>query len=274
MEVMRNTAPKSVSRALDFFKERPSVRKHYSQESLRELNASILKYGQLQEVIALINGLLISGYRRLYAARLGGIQTLRTFLIEHELEAGRIHVMQGVENIQRENLSEVEIWEMLAEHKRLFPAQMNKDIAAEYDKDPVWVTRYLSPSKCNPAWQEAFRAGLVGISDMCTVSKASEQQQHELLRMKLEEGATRDQLERKTRKARPQEGKSVRTSRLVVPLPSGRKVIINGKNLSQSDVVETLAECLDAAKKAEKEKLDARTWQSVMRDRSKAVTHA
>jgi ParB family transcriptional regulator, chromosome partitioning protein len=274
MEISRQSTPQSVVRPLDFFKERPNVRKHYCQESLRELNASIVKHGQLQEVIALISGLLISGYRRLYAARLGGIPTLRAFLIEDELEAGRIHVMQGVENIQRENLSEVEIWEMLVEHKRLFLTQMNKDIAAEYHKDPVWATRYLSPSKCIPAWQEAFRAGRVGISDMCTVSKASEQQQHELLRMKLDEGATRDQLERKTRKARPQAGESVRTSRLEVPLPSGRKVIISGKKLSQSDVVETLTECLDAAKKAEKEKLDARTWQSVMRDRAKAVANA
>lgn len=185
----------SDSKPLSFFKERANVRKRYSDESLRELNASILKHGQLQEVIALISGLLICGYRRLYAARLGGIHTLRTYLVADELEAGRIHVMQGVENIQRESLSEVEIWEMLVEHKRLFSAQMNKDIAAEYHKDPVWVTRYLSPSKCIPAWQEAFRARLVGISDMCTVSKASEQQQHELLRMKLDEGATRDQLD-------------------------------------------------------------------------------
>jgi ParB/RepB/Spo0J family partition protein len=268
MEITQKSAPQSVEKPLGFFKERPNVRKHYSQESLRELNGSMKTHGQLLPVIALLSGLLICGYRRLYAARLGGIETLRAYLVADELDAGRIHVMQGVENIQRENLSEVETWEMLVGHKVFFPTHLNKDIAAEYGKDACWVTRYLAPSKTTPEWQKAFRDGLVGIASVYEASKASEHQQREMLRMKLE-GATRDQLQKSVRKARPKGADPVSSSTVTIPLPSGVRVVVKGKRMTLAEVHECLIACVDAAKRGLKDKLSVKSWASVLRDQNK-----
>ena len=47
---------------------------------------------------------------------------------------------------------------------------------------------------------------------------------------------------------------------------------MSGKSLSLVEVIECLSTAIDAAKKGMKEKLDARTWQSVMRDKAKVAS--
>jgi hypothetical protein len=54
-----------------------------------------------------------------------------------------------------------------------------------------------------------------------------------------------------------------------IAMPQGASVVISGNDLSMSDVVELLAETLKEARKAA-EQYDVKTFQSMMRDKSKA----
>lgn len=68
---------------VSWFKESRNIRKAPLDETkLRELGESILKHGQLQDVIAASDGTLIVGYRRLAAAKLVGIEKLSVKIVE------------------------------------------------------------------------------------------------------------------------------------------------------------------------------------------------
>jgi ParB/Sulfiredoxin domain len=70
-------------KAVGWFKESRNVRKRpHDEAKLRELGESMLKYGQLQDVIAEADGTLICGYRRVAAAKLVGIEILSVKIVE------------------------------------------------------------------------------------------------------------------------------------------------------------------------------------------------
>jgi ParB family transcriptional regulator, chromosome partitioning protein len=129
------------------------------------------------------------------------------------------------------------------------------------------VTRLLSPSKCVPAWQEALKAGKVGISDCYAASKLEEKEQAELLALKLN-GNSRDAIEQAGRRNRTKAAHAVRLSRVKIAMPQGASVVVSGNDLSMSDVVELLAETLKEARKAA-EQCDVKTFQSMMKDKAK-----
>jgi ParB-like chromosome segregation protein Spo0J len=73
----------SVTKPLSWFKPSRNVRNGPLDETkLRELGASMLRLGQLQDVVAEPDGTLIFGYRRLAAAKLVGIETLTVKIVE------------------------------------------------------------------------------------------------------------------------------------------------------------------------------------------------
>jgi ParB/RepB/Spo0J family partition protein len=260
---------------LSRFKVRPQARQpEHDVGDLRNLGES-LKQRQLSPVGALIDGWLLYGHRRLRAAELAGLSELEVKVYDEPLTESQIKVIHLTENIHRKELEPSERYEALVEFQQLHPKLMLKDLAQMLHLHPSQVTRLLSPSNCISAMQEAFKTGRVGISDCYAASKLSDQQQHELLRMKLDEGVTqlRDKaaaLVRKTRKARPKGARPCGCSKITVSLGSGSKVSISKRSLALTDVVEALRGCLEAAEKALTEKLDARAWESVMRSKAKA----
>jgi hypothetical protein len=58
-------------------------------------------------------------------------------------------------------------------------------------------------------------------------------------------------------------------SRIRIAMPRGMSVVVSGKDLGMSELVELLAQTLAAARKAA-EQYDLKTFQSMMKDRSKA----
>jgi ParB-like chromosome segregation protein Spo0J len=71
------------TRPLSWFRESKNVRIGLLDETkLRELGASMVRFGQLQDVIAEPDGKLIAGFRRLAAAKLVGIETLSVKIVE------------------------------------------------------------------------------------------------------------------------------------------------------------------------------------------------
>jgi ParB family transcriptional regulator, chromosome partitioning protein len=186
------------------------------------------------------------------------------------LDPGKAWLMKWAENAHRVDMTDPEIAAYVKELQPLFPKWTLKDMAEALNKDPSWLTRYLSASKTIPAVQEAFEAGRLGISEVYAISRASEKDQHELLAMKLG-GASRDEVVRSVqRRKRPTNG--VRASRISCPLPSGVTVTVSGAEIGMDESIEALAAAAKEMKKALGEGLDAKTAQAVWRDRARKET--
>lgn len=256
---------------LAWFKVEPQARQNLGRESdLRNLGRS-MRERQLSPVGAMPDGTLLYGHRRLKAAELEGLPDLEVKIYPAGLTPGEVRVIQITENFQRTDLSPFEKWQACEQLRILHPESPVKDLAEFLKIEASTVTKLLSPSKCIPTWQEALKTGRVGISDCYAASRVSEEQQQELLALKLG-GASRDGLERAVRRGKPKaKDQGRRLDRIVIALPSGHEVVVRGRGLSLAGVAETLGECLDAAKKGLKERLDARTWQQVMRVRHSQV---
>lgn len=255
---------------LAWFKVNPQTRQNLGSEvDLRNLGRS-LRERQLSPVGAMADGMLLYGHRRLKAAELEGLPDLEVKIYEQGLTPGELKVIQILENLLRLDLSAFEKWQACEQLRVLHPEWAAKDLAENLKLEASTVTKLLSPSKCIRAWQEALQAGRVGISDCYAASRVPEEQQRELLALKLG-GASRDGLERAVRKTRTKgTSKGDTCNRVTIQLPSGRQVVVRGRGMTLTAVVEALNECVDAAKKAIRDRLDARTWQNVMRDKSRA----
>jgi ParB/RepB/Spo0J family partition protein len=260
--------PQFAIRPLSWFKVNPQVRKSFNEDDLRRLGES-LRQKQLQPVLCQPDGTIIAGERRFRAARLVGLATLEVKIADEELSDNQIKLWQLTENMQREDLSSFEKWTGCYELMLINPSWAMKDLADALKLDPSSITRLLSPSKCTQAWQDALRDGKVGISDCYAASKLAEKEQAGLLVLKLA-GASRDTIEQEGRKQRNGPTTSVRLSRVKIAMPQGATVVVSGKELSMSEVVELLAETLKEARKAA-EQYDVKTFQSMMRDRSKVT---
>lgn len=262
--------PEITRKPLAWFKVKPQTRLSLGSEvDLKNLGRS-LRERQLSPVGALPDGTLLYGHRRLKAAELEGLPDLEVKIYEAGLSQGELIAIQITENFQRADLSAFEKWRECEQLRMLHPEWQAKDLAEHLKLEASTVTKLLSPSKCIAAWREALQAGRVGISDCYAASRVPEEQQRELLAMKLG-GASRDGIERAVRKTKPKgTSQSDVMNRVTIQLPSGRQVVVRGRGMSLTAVVEALGECVDAAKKAIRDRLDAKTWQNVMRDKARA----
>lgn len=249
---------------VDWLKPRQQARKQFDKSELLSLGES-LKLKQLQPVGSNLEGLLLWGERRWRAAKLVGLTELHCVVTDEPLTESDVRLIQLTENIHRVDLLPHERWQACQELLDLNPDWLAKDLAKHLRLDPSMVTRLLSSSKCVPAVQEAFIAGRLGISDVYAISRASEGEQHELLRAKLG-GATRDELAHKVRRKRSTS--QVRVSRIRLPL-AGMSVVVSGERVGLDELIETLAELLKQAKKAAGESLDIKTWAAVLADKAK-----
>ncbi|MBX3443845.1 MAG: ParB/RepB/Spo0J family partition protein [Planctomyces sp.] len=260
--------PQLTNKPLPWFKINPQARKAFDDGELRLLGES-LKVRQLQPVLARPDGTLIAGERRLRAAKLAGLESLQVIVTDEPLSDSQIRTIQLTENLHRADLSGHEKWQACAELMCMNPEWQLKDLAGHLKLDPSMVTRLLSPSKCIQAVQEALVAGRIGISDCYAMSKVDAKEQHELLALKLD-GASRDEIEHRGRKARNAPAPAVRLARCKVPLSSGLNVTVSGEELSLDELIDALGEAQKEAKKARDQALDVKTFQAVMRDKAKA----
>lgn len=254
------------TKPLTWFKINEQVRRQFHEADLRRLGES-LKQKQLQPVLALPDGTLIAGERRYRAAKLVGLTTLEVKIADENLTESQIKVWRIVENVQRQDLTGYEKWRGCEELLRLNPQWQGKDLAQHLCLDPSMCTRLLSPSRCVPAVQEALAAGKIGISDCYAMSKLPDAEQGAALAMKLS-GASRDAIEQAGRKSRNGKATAVRLSRVKIAMPQCATVVISGKDLGMTEVVELLGETLKEARKAA-EQYDVKTFQSMMRDKAK-----
>jgi ParB family chromosome partitioning protein len=219
-------------------------------------------------VLALPDGTLIAGERRLRAAMMMGLLSLLVVIVEEPMTELQFRTNQLTENIHRADLRDGEKWRACEELLRLNPGWTNKDLAAHLKLGESTVTKYLSPSRCVPDVQQALEAGRIGITAAYEISRAGEGQQAELLQLKLS-GTSRDGLAERIRKQKSQSTPQVRVKRIACPLPSGASVVVSGQELSLDDLIEALGDAQKEARKAREQGLDAKTFSAVMKDKAK-----
>lgn len=252
-----------------WFKTTKQVREYFDDDRELRLAESMKTDGQLQPVLARADGTLIAGERRLRAAIRAGISELLVTVFDDPLSETQVKVLQLTENLHRDDLKDCEKWHACKELLRLNPGWSNKDLAAHLKLSESTVTKYLSPSRCIRDVQAALESGDIGITAVYEISHAPEDQQGELLRLKLS-GTSRDGLAQHIRKQRRDATPHVRVKRISCPLVSGVSIVLSGEELSLDDVIDALAEAHKEAKKARDQNFDVKTFGAVMRDKAKA----
>jgi len=243
-------------------------RKQFPEDDLRQLGES-LRAGQLQPCLCLSDGTIVAGERRWRAANLVGLETLEVKIVEPKCDTEKRR-MRIVENMQRADLSGFEQWMACVELLAGNPEWTFKELAQCLSLSPSSVTKIMASSKLTLAWREALRDGKVTLSDCYAASRLPDHEQGGLLALKLS-GASRDDLEKATRKLRGSAAPVARLSRVRCPLAGSTTVVtVTGDDLSLADLIESMEAALACAKKANKEQLDIRTAEKVWRDKAKA----
>lgn len=139
-------------------------RKDFDEKSLDELAASIVQLGIIQPITVrgLENGRfeIISGERRLRAARRAGLKRIPAYVREADTE--EMLEMALVENVQREELNPIEVaigYQRLLEECNLTQEQ----VAQKIGKNRATIANFLRLLKLPPKAQAALRDGSVSV---------------------------------------------------------------------------------------------------------------
>jgi ParB family chromosome partitioning protein len=245
------------------------AKRHAGTEAHRQLIDSIRRHGILQPPGVRPSGEAVWGTGRILAAIAAGLTEIPVVILDRPMTEAEYGALTLTENLIRADLTPIEQVDGVEEFARLNPGLPNKELAERLSLNPSVVTRLRAIAAC-PIAHEALADGrLKGISDAYTVAKAPDAQKAELLALR-QSGASRDQIDQAARKQRKAATPQVRAKRILCPLPSGVSVTVSGQELSLDDLIEALGEAQKEAKKAREQNLDVKTWQNVMRDKSRA----
>jgi ParB family chromosome partitioning protein len=245
-------------------------RKAVDKEDLMRLGTDMQRRGILVPLIVRRNGdvyIVVDGHRRLAAALLVGIEKLPCIVADANMTEAHVRQIQLVTSLLKADLTAHERYAGFSSLKVLTPGMTNKQLAAEVGVTEGLVSMILSLDKCIQPVKDAAAQGRIGLNDWYALSKLPEEQQAIALAARLN-GASNVEMKRLTKPKAP----AVRVARVKCQLPAGTLVTLaaEGDGLSMDDVIETLAELLKAARKANEEGLDAKTWERVLKDRARA----
>lgn len=146
-------------------------RRTFDQESLDELATSIKNYGVFQPIIVKksIKGYdLVAGERRLRASKLAGLDTIPAIVKEFDDE--KMREIALLENIQRENLSSIELaWAYKGIIDNLHIRQ--EDLAARIGKSRSHVTNILGLLRLPDDVQDMVRDNKISMGHARVLSK-------------------------------------------------------------------------------------------------------
>ena len=175
-------------------------RKDFDERALDELAASIVQLGIIQPITvrALEKGKfeIISGERRLRAARRAGIKKIPAFVREADTE--EMLEMALVENVQREQLNPIEV--ALGYHRLIEECALTQEqVAQKVGKNRATVANFLRLLKLPPRVQASLRDSTITTGHArALINVEDEAFQHELLKI-AEEGASVREIEDRVR---------------------------------------------------------------------------
>jgi len=242
-------------------------RKSRDPEKQRQLNESIALHGILQPVGVRANKITLAwGEGRLIGAVAAGLPEVPAVVLDKSMAEWQYQNLQLVENVVRSDIGHFDLWQSCLRLMEANPGWGLKDLAKALSYDASALTRIMSPSRCIPAVVDALRDGKIVFGHTYAISKAeAPEEQARLLSLALA-GISRDKLEteRAGQKSRSGIASAVKASRVKIAMPEAT-LVITGKELSMSEVVNLLSETLKQARKAA-DRYDVKTWVRMMKD--------
>lgn len=172
-------------------------RSAFEEQSLKELAASIRQQGIIQPItvrkIADNQYQLISGERRLRAAKMAGLTEIPAFI--REVDDNALLELALVENIQRENLNSIEValsFQRLIEECNLTQDQLSEKVG----KSRSTITNHLRLLKLHPDVQIGIRDQLISMGHARAIINVSDEKvQLDIFRRITEKGLSVRQVE-------------------------------------------------------------------------------
>ena len=187
-------------------------RRDFDEETLGELADSIRSLGVIQPVTVRAGARgyeLVSGERRLRAARLAGLERIPAYV--REIDASDMLQMAIVENLQRENLNPIE--EALAYRRLMEECDMtHEEVARSVAKSRSAVTNMLRLLRLPPVVQAGLRDGEVSVGHArVLINIADEKTQIALFEAIKARGLSVREVERRARENRRTAGKKAKS---------------------------------------------------------------
>lgn len=194
-------------------------RQEFEEDALDELAASIEQVGIIQPITVRAQGdgefEIISGERRLRAARRAGLEHLPAFIREAESE--EMLEMALVENVQREELNPIEIalgYQRLVDECDL----TQEEVADRVSKSRATVSNFLRLLRLPPRVQAALRDKEVSMGHArALIAMDDEEAQVALLEETIDEDLSVREVERRAREWREGQGEDDESSEADTP---------------------------------------------------------
>lgn len=185
-------------------------RTRFDEPDIRGLAASIQAVGLLQPIIVRRQGdslFVVAGERRLRAAKLAGMKTIRAVVIDAD-EVKNL-TMALIENIQRTNLNpieEAEAYRILIDRFSL----RQQDIAARVGKDRATIANTLRLLQLPPDIRESLASGEISTGHAKVLLSVEGGRQGDLFRQVIKKSLSVRALEEKVREKDSGKGASKR----------------------------------------------------------------
>ena len=114
-------------------------RKHFTEESIRDLAASIQQVGLINPIVIKADGTIVAGERRYRACQKIKLETVPVWILPSQHDS--IHVSL-IENLQREDLHPLE--ESIAFHSILEEGVLQEELGKKIGKSKVYMSESLS----------------------------------------------------------------------------------------------------------------------------------
>lgn len=226
---------------------------------IEELAATIKAVGIIDPptVVPMADGRykITTGERRFRAAKLAGLKQIPVIVGDAEEEKVR-RAKSLISNIQREDLSALELAQALQEMKDENPeVKTNRDLAGQIGKSEQWVGQMLKILDLPEAAQAKLRSSerVIPYDSVIEIARVKDEKaQGELLNTLLS-GATVREVREKAKATKPTKaGKGKTKSTQKIPVTKGWVIIhCTKKTAGKEDYIEALQEALKAARKLE-----------------------
>lgn len=279
--------------ALSAVEFEPQVRERFDAEALAGLEESIRAIGVQQPIQVRPKGadrfVVLDGERRCRAAKAAGLANVPAIVIEDKLEIAAIVERQLALNVQRQDLTPVELargLDRLIRETDRTAAQVGKSLGMS----GATVSRLLAMLTLPPEILDRVEAGYIGASAAAELARIDDPKvRNELAGEVMNGGLTRDALVERVRRSRIQENDAnsaaqsasvnrfsvtgdASGTRVVASLSGGRSITLVGPGLTNLEIlINWLTELQTEARKGRTQNLSLTTFARMLRDRAKGA---
>lgn len=223
--------------------------------NLGDMVESVKAHGILQPPSIMEDFTTICGHRRIEAARRAGLEEIAV-LMYPMLTDLEIKLIQLPENIQRKEMSDLDIFNAISE---LEEGGMKRfEIAKVVSVSDGTISNWLSPKVALPEVLERFLAGKLTLDQVAIINRSDDP----LLTLGLMIDGVPAKKARK--KARKPDANAVRTSSIKCCLPSGHTISIKGKDFSLDEALDILADASKSIRDGIKLNYTAKTFKGAV----------